>query len=190
MTDTTWPDPARPGYPLNPEQDGHHWFRAESGNQFLVYWTWDHIEQTGWWSSIWDGRPVPVMLSGITYLGPCLTPAERDAAIAASRMDERRRAAEVCLAGALAIAVSHDMDLMPAFEAHRHDATTILAQPAPDGADALAAMLAEAERRGIERALAAARDKLQRAEALCLDAQADGIGDACDAIRALLEPPA
>jgi hypothetical protein len=68
---TAWPDPARPGAPLNPEQEGPHWLRYEhDGYVEVSAFLW---ERDGYWVksrhvhySEWLGR--------WTYLGPCLTP--------------------------------------------------------------------------------------------------------------------
>ena len=68
---TAWPDPARPGLPLNPEQEGPHWLRYEhDGYVEVSAFLW---ERDGYWVksrhvhySEWPGR--------WTYLGPCLTP--------------------------------------------------------------------------------------------------------------------
>ncbi len=73
---TAWPDPARPGAPLNPEQEGPHWLRYEhDGYVEVSAFLW---ERDGYWVksrhvhySEWLGR--------WTYLGPCLTPDEATA---------------------------------------------------------------------------------------------------------------
>jgi hypothetical protein len=75
-----WPDPLKPGMPLNPEKDGWHWLADPASTQFYfwhrpVKWigeieswlfgscvTWRKMNESGW-----------------TYLGPCLKPAEADA---------------------------------------------------------------------------------------------------------------
>jgi hypothetical protein len=75
-----WPDPDKPGVPLNPEKDGWHWLADPASTQFYfwhrpVKWigeieswlfggcvTWREMNETGW-----------------RYLGPCLKPAEADA---------------------------------------------------------------------------------------------------------------
>ena len=77
MTENTWPDPARPGVPLNPEKDGWHWMKARSDNlnatwreKFPAQWTagnrhWIH------------GTYAPEYAAeNWIYLGPVLTPDE------------------------------------------------------------------------------------------------------------------
>lgn len=83
-----WPDPSRPGVPINSEVDGWHWCsdtelplaarlwdakkqRWNLGNG--IFYTVELMESWGW---VWE------------YLGPCLTPAE-----VAAREFEARRAA-------------------------------------------------------------------------------------------------
>jgi hypothetical protein len=74
-----WPNPLKPGMPLNPEKDGWHWLADPASTQFYfwhrpVKWigeikswlfggcvTWREMNETGW-----------------RYLGPCLKPAEAD----------------------------------------------------------------------------------------------------------------
>lgn len=64
-----WPDPARPGVPLNPERDGWHW----------VAWdpTWP---EPAFWDAAdreWSQSEVSnINTQHAAYLGPCLTPAE------------------------------------------------------------------------------------------------------------------
>ena len=82
MTDqhktTGWPDPARPGVPLNPERDGWHWF---AGNPpYPLRWS---LEYQGWAvGGGWIERNAAMMNA---YLGPCLTPAEVAAQVHAAR---------------------------------------------------------------------------------------------------------
>jgi hypothetical protein len=67
---TAWPDPARPGVPLNPEQEGLHWLRYEhDGYVEVSAFLW---ERDGYWVksrhvhySEWPGR--------WAYLGPVLS---------------------------------------------------------------------------------------------------------------------
>ncbi len=86
MTDNTWPDPARPGVPLNPERDQFHWLIRKNG-QWPEAWRWDPdadgcgTEYSGAWAeSEGDGQPED-MGKWYRYLGPCLTPAEVDARV-------------------------------------------------------------------------------------------------------------
>ena len=92
-----WPDPARPGVPLNPEQDGAH----------VLLWRKDAPQQA-WWRSgkqewRWPGGDkCGDYTAGINaaYLGPCLTPQEvaaREAAAEARGREAglREAAAEV-----------------------------------------------------------------------------------------------
>ena len=82
--DNTWPDPARPGAPLNPERDGWHWISLLGGK--------DNAQVIEWFSDAmrWDETDWTTEDFGLhtRYLGPCLTPAEVDA-----RVSEARRVA-------------------------------------------------------------------------------------------------
>ena len=64
-----WPDPEKPGVPLNPEVDGFHWL----GNAAFVW-----AAKFGNWALNGMGFP-PEFFATTAYLGPCLTPAEADA---------------------------------------------------------------------------------------------------------------
>ena len=70
-----WPDPEKPGVPLNPEQDGYHWiFNPDDDRPHPVIW----VADLGAWAvgDAWTPRMVAEM--GLHYLGPVLTPAEVD----------------------------------------------------------------------------------------------------------------
>jgi hypothetical protein len=91
MSDNNWPDPARPGVPLNPERDGWHWVQEPGLNQECALWLAKPFLGTsrGCWETKgteddWQPREV----SNWHYLSPCLTPAEVDA-----RLSEARRVA-------------------------------------------------------------------------------------------------
>jgi hypothetical protein len=96
MTDPNgWPDPQRPGVPMNPERDGYHWLGAvdrgePTGHTAVMLW----FAGTGFYAI----EAVPVSHRNITehwrYLGPCLTPAEVAARVAEARRDALREAAE------------------------------------------------------------------------------------------------
>ena len=71
-----WPDPDKPGVPLNPERDGWHWIVGWSDKLFVA--EWDSDEKDYVW---FDGGDAPsgMVENGWTYAGPVLTPAEADA---------------------------------------------------------------------------------------------------------------
>lgn len=70
-----WPDPSRPGVPLHPEREGHHWCYVYPSLPFPIVWRHDGI---GWcWA---NGYSHQVAATRWTYLGPCLTPADVAAA--------------------------------------------------------------------------------------------------------------
>ncbi len=86
---TIWPDPARPGGPLNPEQRGWHWFSCQN-MPFLVFWNGEVLQD-----SLSGQRIKPDVLSPVySYLGPCLTPTEVEARIATARKDGMKDAAK------------------------------------------------------------------------------------------------
>jgi hypothetical protein len=64
-----WPDPEKPGVPLNPDVDGFHWL----GNAAFVW-----VAKCGNWGLNGVGFP-PEFFANTSYHGPCLTPAETDA---------------------------------------------------------------------------------------------------------------
>lgn len=71
-----WPDPDKPGVPLNPERDGWHWIVGWSDKLFVA--EWDSDQQDYVW---FDGGDDPsgMVENGWTYAGPVLTPSEADA---------------------------------------------------------------------------------------------------------------
>jgi hypothetical protein len=77
MSDNGWPDPARPGVPLNPERDGYHWGERDGG---LEPRFWSSGQQL--WAGVRNSWITPKMLAALfNYAGPCLTPAEVDARV-------------------------------------------------------------------------------------------------------------
>jgi hypothetical protein len=93
MTDASWPDPERPGVPLHPEQTRRHWLAYLDPEMPPQDFLWDHMNRT--WG---EKRLAPSVVAGAWhYLGPCLTPAEVAAKVAAEREacaawhDERAR---------------------------------------------------------------------------------------------------
>jgi hypothetical protein len=73
MTDNNWPDPVRPGVPLNPERDGWHWVQNGKGRPSCQQW------KAGMWSISgeggWTAAQVATLLH-LRYIGPCLLPFE------------------------------------------------------------------------------------------------------------------
>lgn len=84
MTDANgWPDEARPGVPLNPEQDGWHWVQSHFGDDpeckfWLTAEPWWNMGGPSWAGPDW-------VASKFRYLGPCLTPTEHAATLAGLR---------------------------------------------------------------------------------------------------------
>ena len=74
-----WPDPDKPGVPLNPERDGWHWLlQPVTEKQWIIAWNpdWNYWGAFPGISPNDMGHP---KLRGYKYLGPVLTPAEADA---------------------------------------------------------------------------------------------------------------
>lgn len=96
MTDPNgWPDASKPGYPSNPERDGTYWIIGWEGKLFVgewhpeaEHWSWSNDGSSVWWSAA--GMP----RLGLGYAGPCLTPAEVKAKVAAARREEQLSAFE------------------------------------------------------------------------------------------------
>ena len=82
MNDTnTWPDPERPGVPLNPERNVWHWIDDGRGPECAEF-----LSVAGTWVKV--GTEVeygPAYAARWRYFGPALTPAEVEAAIVFSR---------------------------------------------------------------------------------------------------------
>jgi hypothetical protein len=71
-----WPDPDKPGWPLNPERDGWHWIVKWSDKLFVAEWDSDEKDYV-WFDS--GDTPSGMVENGWTYAGPVLMPAEADA---------------------------------------------------------------------------------------------------------------
>jgi hypothetical protein len=82
MSENSWPDPARPGVPLNPERDGWHWVKRIGQKQaHTERWIGSH-----WWLGPSFGG-AKTNIEKYEYLGPALTPAEVEARVAQARRD-------------------------------------------------------------------------------------------------------
>jgi hypothetical protein len=93
-----WPDPDKPGVPLNPERDGYHWILGWNATPFVAEWMADRDAEFGGCYGWYDGGDDPpgVVAQGWTYLGPCITPAE----VAAREAAAYQRGAEAMRAEA------------------------------------------------------------------------------------------
>jgi len=84
MSDNNWPDPARPGVPLNPERGNTwHWLRHGNGEIVPRWWS------CSYWQAVGGGGcaniyPHEAAKAWPGYLGPILTPAEVAQTIAAA----------------------------------------------------------------------------------------------------------
>jgi hypothetical protein len=86
----TWPDPSRPGVPLNPEQDGWHWISIDGREPECMLWIFhrDYIRvgefRSGtWWIVAMAVTYSPADASKWRYFGQALTPDEVAAKIKA-----------------------------------------------------------------------------------------------------------
>ena len=97
MTDTPdWPDPSRPGVPLNPERDGWHWVGYFVGQVPRArFW---YAEDNGW-----GFGPPATEPENCHYYGPILYPAE----VAAREAAAFKRGAEAMRADCAAIVDAH-----------------------------------------------------------------------------------
>lgn len=72
------------GRPQNPERDGPHWIIGWNGKLFVA--EWDATGEDWFWAG-GDESAVGVVAAGWGYAGPCLTPAEVEARVAAARRE-------------------------------------------------------------------------------------------------------
>ena len=75
-----WPDPARPGVPMNPEQDSEGYVWRVDGRIDVYKWVADnqwYEDQKGFWVT-----PDQLIADGDTYFGRIVTPAEVEARVA------------------------------------------------------------------------------------------------------------
>lgn len=92
-----WPNPERPGVPINPDRDGWHWLLFRDGARVCCWW---NSRAQGWASS--DTREY-----GADYLPeeadqdhigcePCLLPAEVAALVEAARDEATEKERDAC----------------------------------------------------------------------------------------------
>lgn len=117
-----WPDPQRPGVPMNPERDG--WHIVNGGPRI-----WDAYNQHWKWNDgieVFRAPPEQAARQGWGYKGPLLviTPAEVAARVAEARRDALREVAWIAQTA-----------IEPSYDAYYHCAAEIIA----------AAILARAE---------------------------------------------
>jgi hypothetical protein len=80
-----WPDPEKPGVPLESERTAWHWVRLPTGEVYALWWRVEAASQPLWAYGT-RGIPAPAFAStGIEYLGICLMPVEVEAKVAAER---------------------------------------------------------------------------------------------------------
>jgi hypothetical protein len=97
MSVDSWPDPERPGVPLNPEKDGWHWLKESGDDPTPYYWcpgfnNW-HLRGDDDYGGGWK---TPEFTSRYySYVGPCLTPVEVFEFASSVAMRERERCARI-----------------------------------------------------------------------------------------------
>ena len=116
MDNNTWPDPARPGVPLNPDQEGWHWVqRVDKGfvpSPRIILWTDDWTSRQFSWDAIGYEADERKLGRDFRYLGPCLTPAEVEARVKQARryaLEEAARVAEELIGRAYRIGFGEGM---------------------------------------------------------------------------------
>lgn len=167
-----WPDPARPGYPANPERSGWHWLKhPEDLRPFPSPWN----AELGGWPSGALHSPQGIIDLGFTYLGPCLPPAEIAAAVQAER-ESCAQYHDALVAYHTGVAKQLTGQNRESFEGyarqHREYAVDIRAR---GSADALAEALAQARREGA----------MAQREHIALIFEANDMTSTADEIRAL-----
>lgn len=92
-----WPNPERPGEPLNPDKDGAHW----------VHWFCDQYAMPAWWFAaerhwLWPGERDPMGAGWVgpqaRYLGRCLMDVATDPQGIAAQLEGK---GQLSLAGAV-----------------------------------------------------------------------------------------
>ena len=79
-TNNGWPDPARPGVPLNPERDGWHWLKTPDSEVIPFEWRVEGECERGRWPSYWVRQNEDCWTAEeCEYIGPCLIPDEATA---------------------------------------------------------------------------------------------------------------
>jgi len=87
-----WPNPDKPGVPLNSERDGWHWLSWQGGDPRAWEWdaetcpfgdgrapgSWRHYDALQYGARVIK-TPHMLARASWTYIGPCPTPAEADA---------------------------------------------------------------------------------------------------------------
>jgi hypothetical protein len=178
MTNNNWPDPARPGVPLNPERDGWHWLRTLDENDAPYEWRGSGECERGRWPAHWvlvdadDWQPAEC-----TYLGPVLTAAEVEARVSEA-MKWRTAIYD-------ALIEWHDPprdDETPKAALRRLVHTEILAALDPAVSRPAADLVTRAKREALEEA---ARLAKQTADVLSNPSAKDSLNYVVNAIRAL-----
>jgi hypothetical protein len=91
MTDPNgWPDPSKPGVPMNPERDGWHWVDRPMHGVLPMQWL--EIAGGGWVGKHTCLTALEATKAGWLYVGPCHTPAEVAALIEVARRESERAA--------------------------------------------------------------------------------------------------
>lgn len=101
-----WPDPTKPGTPLNPERDGTHWLWISQATGALMAFQWHAPpgpDRVGAWinisRNITTSHPLDAVRMGLTYCAPCLTPSEIAAREAAAALAMKEAAAALIECG-------------------------------------------------------------------------------------------
>jgi hypothetical protein len=67
-----WPNPDKPGYPVDPETNGWHWLA--NSKDLPCPWLW--FANTSEWGHVEGDLMSSEFMANAKYLGPALTPAE------------------------------------------------------------------------------------------------------------------
>jgi hypothetical protein len=122
-----WPDPQRPGVPLNPERDGAHMLRRKGA---------DRLRQFFWSAGTdWDAMTPVRAAYDFCYEGPCLAPAEVAARVAEARRDALREAAAYLQSCAKALRLRDAEDRGIPDQPCHADVLLELANAPPEGSD-------------------------------------------------------
>lgn len=141
---TTWPNPDKPGVPLNPERDGWHWLCTPDGDDVPYEWRVAGECERGRWPSYWVNDDDGWKGEDCIYIAPCIPPAEITAREQAAAVAMR----ELCAKALEDMRDAHNKAMIgqwhTADTSRAYTAGSVALRGLPTPTDALDQMLAQA----------------------------------------------